>query len=287
MPRSIWSGSLSFGLVNIPVKLYSAISPKDIHFHLLHAADGVRIQQKRVCPADGKEVPYENLVKGYEIAPGQYVVVRPEELEALDPKATHTIDIADFVSLPEIDPIHFEHSYYIVPNAGAEKAYMLLLRAMNEANRVAIARMVLRTKEYLVAIRPVGRVLSVVTLLYPDEVVPAETLPNLPRENVDVNPRELAMAQQLIASLSTDFKPDRYHDEYRDRVLALIERKAQGQEVVTQPDQQPPTAKVINLMEALEASLAASKQRAGDDKGGQKQPEKHDKQDKPRRRRKA
>jgi DNA end-binding protein Ku len=287
MPRSIWSGSLSFGLVNIPVKLYSAISPKDIHFHLLHAADGVRIQQKRVCPADGKEVPYESLVKGYEIAPGQYVVVRPEELEALDPKATHTIDIADFVSLPEIDPIHFEHSYYIVPNAGAEKAYMLLLRAMNEANKVAIARMVLRTKEYLVAIRPVGRVLSVVTLLYPDEVVPAETLPNLPRENVDVNPRELAMAQQLIASLSTDFKPDRYHDEYRDRVLALIERKAQGQEVVTQPDQQPPTAKVINLMEALEASLAASKQRAGGGNDAENQPEKHDKHDKPRRRRKA
>lgn len=284
MPRSIWSGSLSFGLVNIPVKLYSAISPKDIHFHLLHAADGVRIQQKRVCPADGKEVPYESLVKGYEIAPGQYVVVLPEELEALDPKATHTIDIADFVSLPEIDPIHFEHSYYIVPNPGAEKAYMLLLRAMNEANRVAIARMVLRTKEYLVAIRPVGRVLSVVTLLYPDEVVPAETLPNLPRESVDVNPRELAMAQQLIASLSTDFQPDRYHDEYRDRVLELIERKAQGQEVVTQPDQQPQTAKVINLMEALEASLAASKQRAGE---SEKTPAKHDKQDKPRRRRKA
>lgn len=286
MPRSIWSGSLSFGLVNIPVKLYSAISPKDIRFHLLHAADGVRIQQKRVCPADGKEVPYENLVKGYEIAPGQYVVVRPEELEALDPKATHTIDIADFVSLPDIDPIHFEHSYYLVPNPGAEKAYMLLLRAMNEANKVAIARMVLRTKEYLVAIRPIGRVLSVVTLLYPDEVVAAETLPNLPRENIDVNPRELAMAQQLIASLSTDFQPDRYHDEYRDRVLELIERKAQGQEVVTQPEQQPQTAKVINLMEALEASLAASKQRTPGP-GGEKRPEKRDKQDKPRRRRKA
>lgn len=284
MPRSIWSGSLSFGLVNIPVKLYSAISPKDIRFHLLHAADGVRIQQKRVCPADGKEVSYENLVKGYEIAPGQYVVVRPEELEALDPKATHTIDIADFVSLPEIDPIHFEHSYYVVPNPGAEKAYTLLLRAMREANKVAIARMVLRTKEYLVAIRPLGRVLSVVTLLFADEVVPADALPNVPRENIDVNPRELTMAQQLIASLSTEFDPERYHDEYRDRVLELIERKAEGQEVVTQPEQPAQTAKVINLMEALEASLAASKQRAG---GGEKEREKHDKQDKPRRRRKA
>ncbi len=284
MPRSIWSGSLSFGLVNIPVKLYSAISPKDIHFHLLHAADGVRIQQKRVCPADGKEVPYENLVKGYEIAPGQFVVVRPEELEALDPKATHTIDIADFVSLPEIDPIHFEHPYYIVPNPGAEKAYTLLLRAMIEANKVAIARIVLRTKEYLVAIRPVGRVLSVVTLLFSDEVVPPNALPNLPPEDIDVNPRELAMAQQLIASLSTEFKPEHYHDEYRARVLELIERKAQGKEVVSQPEA-PPTAKVINLMEALEASLAASKKaRTGTN---DRQPEKHDKHDKPRRRRKA
>lgn len=283
MPRSIWSGSLSFGLVNIPVKLYSAISPKDIHFHLLHAADGVRIQQKRVCPADGKEVPYENLVKGYEITPGQYVVIRPEELDALDPKATHTIDIADFVSLPEIDPIHYEHSYYIVPNPGAEKAYTLLLRAMNEANKVAIARMVLRTKEYLVAIRPVGRILSVVTLLFADEVVPPNALPNLPREDIEVNPRELAMAQQLIASLSTEFRPEHYHDEYRARVLDLIERKAEGKEVVSQPEA-PPTAKVINLMEALEASLAASKKRAGT---SEKQPEKHDKHDKPRRRRKA
>lgn len=274
---------MSFGLVNIPVKLYSAISPKDIHFHMLHAADGVRIQQKRVCPADGKEVAYENLVKGYEIAPGQYVVVRPEELEALDPKATHTIDIADFVSLPEIDPIHFEHSYYIVPNQGAEKAYALLLRAMTEANKVAIARMVLRTKEYLVAIRPLGRILSVVTLLFADEVVPPNALPNLPREDVDVNPRELAMARQLIASLSTKFRPEHYHDEYRARVLELIERKAEGKEIVSQPEEQP-TAKVINLMEALEASLAASKEHP---RAKEKQPEKHDRQEKPRRRRKA
>src|SRR5919206_2397708 len=156
MPRSIWTGAISFGLVNVPVKLYSAVSKKTVRFHQLHEKDGVRIQQKRFCPADGEEVSYDQIVKGYEITPDQYVVVTPEELESLEPRKTKTIDIEDFVDLEEIDPIYYDHPYYLVPDKGAAKAYGLLLKAMRESGKVAIARVVLRSKEQLVAIRPAG-----------------------------------------------------------------------------------------------------------------------------------
>src|SRR4051812_41105728 len=152
MPRSIWSGAISFGLVNVPVKLYSAVSRNTVRFHQLHDSDHVRIQQKRFCPADGEEVTYEHIVKGYEIAPDRYVVITPEELEALDPKKTRTIDIEDFVDLAEIDPIFYDHPYYLMPDKGAAKAYKLLVQAMTEAGKVALARVVLRQKESLVAI---------------------------------------------------------------------------------------------------------------------------------------
>ena len=171
MARSIWRGAISFGLVNVPVKLYSAVSKKTVRFNQLHDADGVRIQQKRVCPADGEEVPYENIVKGYEIAPDKYVVITPEELEALDPKKTRTIDIEDFVDLDDIDPLYYEHPYYLVPDTGAAKAYRLLLEALRDTNKVAIARVVLRSKEYLTAIRPAGDVLTMETMLFADELV--------------------------------------------------------------------------------------------------------------------
>jgi DNA end-binding protein Ku len=274
MPRSVWSGSLSFGLVNIPVKLFSAASQKDVRFHLLHDADGVRIQQKRVCPADGKEVSNDHLVKGYEISPGHYVIVKPEELEALDPKATHTIDIEDFVALKQIDPIYFEHPYYLIPDNRADKAYSLLFTAMEKSGQAAIARMVMRGKQYLTVVRPAQKVLALVTLLFHDEIVPPETLKELPTQSAPINSRELAMAEQLIATLTTDFKPEKYHDEYRERLLQLIERKAEGQEIMAQPKPKE-TAKVINLMEALEASLAATKEKAAA------------KKDRPNRKRKA
>lgn len=262
MPRSIWTGSLSFGLVNIPVKLYNAVSQKDIRFHQLHDADGVRIQQKRICPVDGQEVSIDHVVKGFEIGPDQYVRIDPEELESLDPKATHGIDIEDFVGLEQIDPIYYEHNYYVAPARGAENAYLLLLTAMERARRIAIARVVLRTKQYLCAIRPRGNALVMSTMLFADEVVPEQAVSELPRERkAPVNERQLAMAQQLIDSLSADFDPEKYHDEYRARVLALIERKAEGEPIVAQPPRKEP-AKVINLMEALEASLAASKKKA-------------------------
>lgn len=257
MPRAIWSGAISFGLVNVPVKLYSATSPKTVRFHQLHARDGVRIQQKRICPADGEEVPYDQLVKGFEIAPDRYVVVRQEELEALDPRRTKTIDIEAFVELAEIDPVFYDSAYHVAPATGGAKAYALLLSAMEAAGKVAIGRFVLRTRQQICALRPAGGVLMLSTMLYGDEVNAPERLDELDGlAEVEANEREVAMAEQLIASLSTPFDPSAYRDEYRERVLELIERKAAGEEIAVQPavEQQP---EVPDLMAALEASVAA------------------------------
>ena len=258
MARSIWGGAISFGLVNVPVKLFTAVRKKDVRFHQLHRSDGARINQKRVCSADGEEVAYEDIVKGYEIAKGQYVVIDPEELEALDPESTRTIDIEDFVELDQIDPLFFDSSYYVVPDDRGEKAYRLLLEAMRDAKKVGIARVVMRTKQYLVAIRPVEDALVMSTMNFADEVVPETELEGLPGASSNVSDRELTMARQLIESLSTEFEPGKYEDTYREKVLELIERKADGQEVVAQPEAKPSTP-VVDLMAALEASLAAAK----------------------------
>jgi DNA end-binding protein Ku len=264
MPRSIWRGAISFGLVNVPVKLYSAVSKKTVRFNQLHAEDGFRIQQKRVCSKDGEEVPYEDIVKGYEISPDRYVMITSEELEALDPKKTRTIDIEDFVDLEEIDPLYYEHPYYLAPDTGASKAYKLLLTALEETNKVAIARVVIRSKEYLTAIRPANGLLTLETMLFADELVSPDTIEELPEEDVRATKREVEMARQLIASLATDFDPSKYRDEYRERVLDLIERKAEGEEISIQPLPEQPT-KVPDLMAALEASLAEAKGRPAAD----------------------
>jgi DNA end-binding protein Ku len=263
MPRSIWSGAISFGLVNVPVKLYSAVSRKAVRFDQLHDADGVRIQQKRVCPADGQEVPYEHIVKGYEIGPGRYVVITPEELEALDPGKTRTIDIEEFVQLEEIDPIYYDHPYYLLPDRGAAKPYKLLVTAMEQAGKVAIARVVIRQKESLVAIRPTDRVLTMETMLFADEVVDRDAFDELSAvDDADTSKREVEMATMLIDTLSTRFDPAKYHDEYRERVMELIERKAAGEEIALQPAADQPSA-VPDLMAALEASVAAAKKDGG------------------------
>jgi DNA end-binding protein Ku len=265
MPRSIWTGAISFGLVNVPVKLYSAVSKKTVRFHQLHESDGVRIQQKRVCPADGEEVAWDDIVKGYEISPDRYVVITPEELEALDPKKTKTIDIEEFVDLEEIDPLYYDHPYYLLPGQGAAKPYKLLADAMREANKVAVARVVIRTKEQLVAIRPVGDVLAMATMNFADEVVDPDSFDEAPGEDVDTTKRELDMARQLIESLTSKFDPTKFHDEYREAVLDLIERKSEGEEIVLQPAAEEPE-RVPDLMAALEASLAAAKKDgAGED----------------------
>lgn len=260
MPRSQWSGSISFGLVNIPVKLFSAVAPQDVRFHLLHDADHARIRQKRVCSLDGEEVSREHLLRGYELTPAHYVTVTDSELEALDPKATHTIEITEFVRAEEIDPVYFDHSYLLAPEETARRPYALLLQAMTQAHRIAIGRIVLRTKQYLAAIRAHGPVLMLATLYFADELVPADSLPNLPDPEALPDARELAMAAQLIDSLTEPFAPGKYHDEYRKQVLALIERKATGEQFVV-PAQPAAPAKVVNLMEALEASIAKTKRR--------------------------
>jgi DNA end-binding protein Ku len=266
MARAIWSGAISFGLVNVPVKMYSATSPKTVRFHQLSGKTGARIKQKRVDPSTGEEVPYEEIVKGYELTPDRYVVIDPDELDALDPKATHTIDIEEFVEQEQIDPIFYDHNYYLAPAAGGAKAYRLLLDAMRESGKVGIGRVVIRSKQQLCALRPVGDALALTTMLFGDEVLPTDRIDEL--ESVAEAPaseRELKMAEQLIESLSADeFDPSRYRDEYRERVLELIERKAAGEEIAIQPQAEEPAA-APDLMAALEASLAAVRSASSDE----------------------
>jgi DNA end-binding protein Ku len=262
MPRSIWTGTISFGLVMVPVKLYSAVSRRSVRFHQLSGRTGVRIVQKRVDPQTGEEVAYEDIVKGYEIAPDRYVVVGTDELDALEPKKTKTIEIEDFVELAQIDPIFYDHPYYLAPGPGGAKSYRLLLEAMRETQRVAVARFVMRSKEQLVAIRPMGDVLEMATMLFPDEVLEPGQLEDVPdASDVQTTERELDIAKQLVNSLAGDFEPGKYRDSYREEVLALIERKAQGEEIAVQPVPEEVQAPVPDLMAALKASIEAVRER--------------------------
>jgi DNA end-binding protein Ku len=262
MPRAIWSGSISFGLVNIPVKLYSAVSRKTVHFNQLDARTNSRIKQKRVSAEDGADVPFEQIVKGYELASGDYVVVTDDELAALDPKALRTIDIDEFVDLTEIDPIFYDSAYYLAPDQ-ATKPYALLSRAMEESNKVGVAHFVMRTKQYLAAIRPMEGVLTLSTMVYADEVNEPTEIPELAElEEVELSDKELDMARQLVESLAVDFEPEKFEDGYRVAVLDLIERKAAGEDVVAPAASAEPD-KVIDLMAALEASVAAAKDARG------------------------
>lgn len=257
MPRSLWKGSLSFGLVNVPVRVVSAQRSRDIRFNQLHAADGARIQYKKVCSADGEEVEAEQIVKGWAVGGGGYVTVTDEELEKLDPVGTDTIDIQDFVDLAEIDPLYFEKGYYLVPDKGAGKAYRLLVEAMRKSGRVAIARVVMRGKESLVAVRVVGDVLAMETMLHADELVPESDLEV--GESPTPGEREVAMAQQLIDALTTSFDPEKYPDEHRQRVLSYLESKAAGREVVLPPKAE--ARKPADLVDALQKSLEAARRR--------------------------
>jgi DNA end-binding protein Ku len=261
MPRAIWNGSISFGLVNIPVKLYNAVSRKNVSFHQIDADSGARIKMQRVSSKTGEEVPYERIVKGYELSPERYVLIEPEELDALDPEATHTVDIEEFVDLADIDPIFFDAAYYLAPGKGAEKSYALLARAMEEQGKVALARFVMRTKQYLAAVRAKEGMLLLSTMVYADEVVPPEQLPELDDiDRVKVNDKEVAMAAQLIDSLSADFEPERFRDTYRDQVLQLIDRKASGEEITVEAAPEPEATSVVDLMAALEASVKEARE---------------------------
>jgi DNA end-binding protein Ku len=258
MSRSIWSGALSFGLVNIPVKLYTAIREERIAFHMLHDQDKVRLKQKMICPEDGKEVHREHMVKGYEISPDKYVIVRDDELEAVAPKSSRIIELQDFVDLKEIDPVFFDRPYYLVPQQHAEKAYKLLVDAMEKTGKVGIAKFTMRSKEYLAALRPTDGVIVLETMHFDNEVTPAKDIDDAPRD-LKVDPRELNMAEKLIENLSTAFKPAQYHDEYRDRVMELIKKKAHGEEIVNRPQKHEKETRTADLMAALEASLAKAR----------------------------
>jgi DNA end-binding protein Ku len=261
MARAIWSGSISFGLLNVPVKLYSAVARRSIGLREIRESDGARIRHRRVAEGTDEEVPYEKIIKAFEITPDRYVPLTKEELSALAPEKTRAIEVIDFVDLDEIDPIYFDSPYYLGPAEGAEKAYSLLTQAMAESGKVAIARFVFRNKEHLAALRPADGVLTLTTMRFADEVVPPSELEDvLPAEKPRVAKREVQMAEQLIDSLTRSFDPSAYRDEYREELLSLIERKAEGKEIVTAPaGEEPEPTKAPDLMAALEESIAAVK----------------------------
>ena len=263
MARAIWSGSISFGLLNVPVKLYSAVARRSIALREIRESDSARIKHRRVAEGTDEEVPFGEIVKAFEVTPGSYVPIGKEEMAALAPEKTRAIDVQDFVDLEQIDPIYFDSPYYLGPADGAEKAYSLLAAAMKASGKVAIARFVFRNKEHLAAIRTSGGVLTLTTMRFADEVVPASELEEvLPAKAPKVAKKEQQMAEQLIESLSTDFEPGAYRDEYREQLLSLIERKAEGKEIVTPESEEPQATKAPDLMAALEESIAAVKDKA-------------------------
>jgi DNA end-binding protein Ku len=250
----MWMGTLSFGLVSVPVKLYSAVTRKTVHFHQIHTLDSGRIHQKHVCSLDGEEIPLSEIVKGYEIAPDRYVPVEASELAALEPLFTRTIQVEDFVALEEIDPIYFDHPYHLVPGRGGAHPYRLLLSAMKDTGKIAIGRIVMRSKERLVAIRPRGDALLMLTMSYADEVNPTTGLRELEGFDGELDEQELEVARRLVASIAEPFDIDKYQDTFREAVLDLIDRKAAGEPLQMGVEPEPPPDSP-DLMKALEASL--------------------------------
>lgn len=266
MARAMWSGTISFGLLNVPVKLYSAVARRNIALREIRESDSARIKHRRVADGTDEEVPYENIVKAYELSPGQYVALSKEEMEALAPEKTRAIDVLDFVDIEEIDPMYFNSPYYLGPAESAEKAYSLLAAAMEASGKAAITRFVFRNKEHLAALRAGDGVLTLTTMRFADEVVPPSDLDDaIPDKKPKVAKKEREMAEQLIESLSTEFDPAAYRDEYREQLLALIEQKAEGKEIVAPEAEAPKATKAPDLMAALEESIAAVKGK-GDEK---------------------
>jgi DNA end-binding protein Ku len=262
MARAIWSGSISFGLLNVPVRLYSAVARRNIALREIRESDSSRIKHRRVAEGTDEEVPYEEIIKAYEVTPGRYVPLTKDEMSALAPEKTRAIEVQDFVDIEEIDPMYFDSPYYLGPAEGAEKAYSLLAAAMEKSGKAAIARFVFRNKEHLAAIRASNGVLTLTTMRFADEVVPASELDDvLPQKQAKVAKKEQEMAEQLIDSLSTEFEPSSYRDEYREQLLGLIESKAEGKEIVAPETEEPAPTKAPDLMAALEESIAAVKGR--------------------------
>jgi DNA end-binding protein Ku len=258
--RPQWSGSISFGLVNIPIRLYAATRNKDVRFHLLHEKDKSRLQEKLVCAIEQEEVPRQDMVKGYEIGKNQNVVVTQEEINALAPKATHSIELMNVVDIQQIDPMYFDRPLYIIAEDRAAKAYYLLLEALRSAKKGAVAKFVMRNKEHIGVIRPIKNVLCLEIMHFADEIIPVSQL-GVSSENPGIRDAEVKMALQLLDSLASDFKPEQLHDDYREALLALIHKKAEGQEIATQPETEEHEPEVIDLMAALKKSVSQAQQR--------------------------
>ncbi|MBA2280586.1 MAG: Ku protein [Acidimicrobiia bacterium] len=263
MARAVWSGSISFGLVNVPVKAFTAVRGHEVHFHQLEKKTGARINNKRVSEKSGREVDGDDIEMGYEISKGRYVTFEKGEIDELKPDSTRTIDVSDFVALADIDPIYYERTYWLAPDGDAGvKAYQLLLAAMEDRQRVGIGEVVMRNKQYLAALRPLDGVLAMSTMRFADEIVPQSDIDQLPSRRAKADPKEVKLATQIIDSLEAEWDPKRYHDTYTEELRSLIERKGKGEDVVVhEEEQEDEGAKVLDLMAALEASVAAAKEK--------------------------
>jgi len=256
-PRAIWSGTISFGLVSIPVRLFTATESHDVHFHLLHKADGVRLQNVRWCPKDEKAVPWDEVVRGFEYARGQYIQVSDEDLDHLPVKTVHTVDISDFVKLEEVDPIYYDKAYYLAPEETGAKAFVLLRQALEQTRRAAVAKVAIRDKESLCLVRPYQDVLTLETMLYANEI---RSTKDLAVDRVVASPKEIQMAISLIENLSDSFDPQRYHDEYQSALKKLIDAKVAGAPLPAPPSERG--EKIVDLMEALRASVEATRKKS-------------------------
>jgi len=256
-PRAIWSGTISFGLVSIPVRLYTATESHDVHFHLLHKSDGVRLQNIRWCPKHERAVPWDEVVRGFEYAKGQYVAVTDEDLDHLPVKTVHTVDISDFVKLEEVDPIYYDKAYYLAPEETGAKAFVLLRQALEQTGRAAVAKVAIRDKESLCLVRPYEDVLTLETMLYANEI---RSTKDIAVDGADVSPKEIQMAISLIENLSDSFDPQRYHDEYQAALKKLIDAKVAGAPLPAAPSERG--EKIVDLMEALRASVEATKKKS-------------------------
>jgi DNA end-binding protein Ku len=258
--RTIWKGAISFGLVSIPIKLFPATEHKDVKFRYLHKTCQAPIRYQRVCSACGQEVAQEDIVRGYEYEAGRYVIINEEDLEKVPDERSRSIDIIDFVNIEEIDPVYFDKTYYLSPGEVGEKAYTLLRAAMAETGKIAVAKVVIRSKESLAVIRGYKEILAMETIFYPDEIRDTAQLPGLER-NITLHDNELKMARELIENLATSFEPNKYDDEYRKKLIDLIHSKIEGEEIAV--PQAAQKGKVVDLMEALKASVEMAKKASG------------------------
>ncbi len=254
MPRAIWKGAVSFGMVSIPIKLFTATDEKDVSFNLLHKKDGVRIKQQRYCPEDDAVIEWNDVARGYEIGPDEYVIMEPEDFDKVPVDTTHTIEITDFVPADQIDPIYYQKTYYLEPDKIGGKPFALLREVLKDSKLIALAKVTLRQKEQLCTLRVYENTIAMETMFYADEIRGTEDI-EVP-EDINVGEKELKMAKSLVDMLTGEFEPEKYHDNYREALLELIERKSEGQEIKRPA---PTTGKITDLMEALRASVEAAK----------------------------